>query len=475
MDNLTAPNDADSPLPITLPPIKPNAHSYWCATWEDDSNSPVFGRLFFNSKHHVTVQHWIRTFDTSASALTPTSQNVSLTACSGCHLNNPSKLFKRKSSKPNKRFSHLPCVFNIEHEETVSLKDYHIGTLNPLGINMLRCTYFHISHLIRDSLRPHLSSQSQISEIASDNLTTSHPLQYGLFFKHKSDFINPTVSTRSFVKSIFDAQGFNEFINLKRCNTISFLNNTRGIDWPATWNRFKNCSILPKSHTSFKKSIHVAFASKLMLDELPLLSKLQTTRRPDLYDNDWNCFLCNGNKETWDHLWQCSALKPRLLSLLNSTKQAFETWIKENSRFHIDHFPDSWNDLTAWKYPDPIMFTTTFNFMIKGYIPADLTLKLAKYLYKTDISEAINLLMSKAIDIFHEDIWAYRCRLFAKQETALGIDQASKTSRSVYSPRRTSPSSFRRPFASPPRWMTWISQSMLQRRPWTDFRIYINS
>src|SRR5947209_21138 len=121
------------------------------------------------------------------------------------------------------------------------------------------------------------------------------------------------------------------------------------------------------------------------------------------------------------------------------------------------------------------MFTTTFDFIIKGYIPADLTLELAKYLYKTDISEAIDLLVSKAIDIFHEDIWAYRCKLFAEQEQNLGIDQSSKTSHSSPSIRHSTPSSIRRPLASPLRWMTWISQSLVQRKPWTDFRIYINS
>src|SRR2546422_315854 len=95
--------------------------------------------------------------------------------------------------------------------------------------------------------------------------------------------------------------------------------------------------------------------------------------------------------------------------------------------------------------------------MIKGFIPTDLTSKLAKYLYKKDISEAIDLIVSKAIDIFHEDVWAHRCKLFAEQEITLGIDQASKTSQSLSSVRRSPPSSIRRPLASPLRWMTWIS------------------
>src|SRR2546422_8813729 len=113
--------------------------------------------------------------------------------------------------------------------------------------------------------------------------------------------------------------------------------------------------------------------------------------------------------------------------------------------------------------------------MIKGFIPTDLTSELAKYLYKKDVSEAINLIVSKAIDIFHEDVWAYRCQLFTDKERSLGIDQSAKTSRSSLSARRAPFSSIRRPSASPVRCMTWIFQSLLQRKPWTDFRIYINS
>src|SRR2546421_6724012 len=188
LDNLTAPNDADTPLPVTIPPQKPNAFSYWCAAWDDDSNSPIFGRLFINSKHHVTVQHWIRTVDTSDSAFTPTSQKVSLVACSGCSLNNPTKLLRRQSAKPNRRISHLPCVFNIEHEETVSLKEFHKGTLNPSGINDFRCSYFHISHLIRDSLRPHLSILSPIDvEVCSESGQSGHPVIHPKFDRIRID------------------------------------------------------------------------------------------------------------------------------------------------------------------------------------------------------------------------------------------------------------------------------------------------
>src|SRR5581483_11800882 len=334
-------------------------------------------------------------------------------------------------SKPNKRIEGLPCVFNIQHEETVNLKEFHKGALHPSETNHLRCTYFYISHLIRETLRPHLA----LLDFVDPNLlheTAPPPLPvYGIHFRFQGDFISPSMPTRSTIKSIFNAQNFNKYLELHRCRFLSFLNNTKSIDWPATWNRFKNCSNLPKSHTSFKKSIHITFASKLMLDDLPLLSKLQTTRRPDLYMDNWNCFLCNDGKETWDHLWQCTVLKPRLLSLLASTKQAFETWIIDNCKFQINHIPESWNNLSVWQYPNLLSASISFDLLIRGFIPSELTRELAKYLYKKDISDAINLLVSKAIDIFHEDIWAHRCRLFAEKELALGIDQSSKTSRAI--------------------------------------------
>src|SRR5579871_5664860 len=57
------------------------------------------------------------------------------------------------------------------------------------------------------------------------------PIKQGLFFKHSLQFIKNKEAPCTFVKSVFDAQCFNNFINLQRCNFISFLNNTKSIDW----------------------------------------------------------------------------------------------------------------------------------------------------------------------------------------------------------------------------------------------------
>ena len=130
----------------------------------------------------------------SDTALTPSSQNVLLIACTGCSWNNPTKLFRHRNVKSNKHTSHLPYVFNIEHKETVSLKDFHKGLLNPSGIYTLRCTYFHISHLIRDTLRPHLSAPTTLNTFISDsNLRESHPYRYGLYFHYNSVYFNSSI------------------------------------------------------------------------------------------------------------------------------------------------------------------------------------------------------------------------------------------------------------------------------------------
>ena len=42
------------------------------------------------------------------------------------------------------------------------------------------------------------------------------------------------------------------------------------------------------------------------MDELPVIEKLKI-RRPDLYGKELNCIRCNKEKETLEHLWECSA------------------------------------------------------------------------------------------------------------------------------------------------------------------------
>src|SRR2546421_577453 len=99
-----------------------------------------------------------------------------------------------------------------------------------------------------------------------------------------------------------------------------------------------------------------------MLDELPLLSHLQTYQRPDIYQSDWNCILCHNDKETWHHLWLCPVLKPMLTALCQETKKGLEGWIRASNPNVPLNFPSTWDNLECWSYPD--QDPTRFSFEI---------------------------------------------------------------------------------------------------------------
>src|SRR6185436_14387415 len=137
----------------------------------------------------------------------------------------------------------------------------------------------------------------------------------GLFLRVDNQHLSVAQPVRGFVKSIHSAINFHNLLSLNRWSRINFFNNRSMIDWTATWHLWKFKLDLSSQQTSFKHSALKAFCAKLLMDELPLLHRLQTIWRPDLYDPDWNCILCHEAKETWTHLWQCSTLIPLLRPL----------------------------------------------------------------------------------------------------------------------------------------------------------------
>ena len=127
-------------------------------------------------------------------------------------------------------------------------------------------------------------------------------LDYNLQFNSSSSSHQVQTAPRTFMKTLFDALRFNSLLALPRWKTVESWHSLRYLDWPATWLLFNHIHNGSKSSTSFSSSAKKAFSTKMMLNELPLLSILQTIRRPDLYDASWNCILCHLDKETWSHL-----------------------------------------------------------------------------------------------------------------------------------------------------------------------------
>src|SRR4051812_6569966 len=91
-------------------------NSYWCAKWDDNTSSLVFGRLIKNTPTKITAQHWIRRIDDSLNRdHTPSSQIIKLIECQGCPLNDPSAKLPSKGRLPDPRLTNLPCLITGPH------------------------------------------------------------------------------------------------------------------------------------------------------------------------------------------------------------------------------------------------------------------------------------------------------------------------------------------------------------------------
>jgi hypothetical protein len=213
-----------------------------------------------------------------------------------------------------------------------------------------------------------------------------------------------------------------------------------------------------------------------MLDELPLLSKLQTHRRPDLYNKDWNCALCNTDKETWLHLWHCPILKPLFQQLCFEVKSKMESWIIEHSNHSNVTFPSSWHNSDFWFYPTNDTSLMSFESLIRGFIPLQLTTALCTFLPKQKSLQAIGEILTDAKDSFRTQIWKLRCEKFVAFELSKGIDYSSKHSCANSSSTAQLSTSFSSLSSSiSNRWKFWISRSLATGISWMDFLIHINN
>src|SRR5262249_40067085 len=157
-------------------------------------------------------------------------------------------------------------------------------------------------------------------------------------------------------------------------------------------------------HTSFGHSKRVTFNTKLLLNEFPLLSLLQTFRRLDLYHASWKCACCNSAPETWLHLWHCPRWLPLFQQILNETKHTLLLLVSAYMWPQINHrrlsSDPTWNLLSCWTYPSSFFQSYQFSFesLIKGFIPQDLLFLLQQYVPKSTALSLIGQVTTIAKD-----------------------------------------------------------------------------
>ena len=466
-------------LDTVMIPSRSVQNSFWCATWDRANDSPIFGRIYKTTPQKVFIQHWLRDIvPTSSSIKTPQSQQIQLLECQGCSLQDSAA----RKGKSNKRTADLPCFFVKDHDQVLDLKHLSYADLKRTSPNLLRANFLQLSHAIRASFG--LLPDTLLGAHGDFPSRPSPPvLSCVLDFSFRADggsasFLPVTKPSRVFVSNLFDAYNFSSLLNLHRWSRISFFNGLQLINWAVTWSLFNHRPDSSKSSTSFAHSAKVVFYSKLMLDELPLLHLLQTSRRPDLYMADWNCILCHQDKETWSHLWQCPVLLPLFKELLVTTKKTFELWITSvNESRPAALIPPGWDTLDCWRYPSSDTSVFSFDNLLKGFVPAALVQTLSISLPKAEAVLAVQDIMTESKQVFWDRIWKLRCHEFHVFELSEGITQAKKNSRysRSQSDSRSSSTTARSVASRDSRWKSWISQSLIKGSPWMGFRIRINS
>ena len=211
-----------------------------------------------------------------------------MTECPGCPLDNSSTDTTRSTN--SHYFNQFPCRIRLPHDEVVKLnvlpkkkfsRDLPMEfntTLTNITSDINACFTISTEHTsfpqLLSSVFDHGKAQLSFASINTTTLTAV------------------TKDARSFTKDIFDAINFCDLLSLSRCSNIRVLNDQKLIDWPATWSLFGFHTNNNKSSTNFKHSSRIAFNSKMLMGELPLLDKL-VRRRPDLYNSNWKCIMCN--------------------------------------------------------------------------------------------------------------------------------------------------------------------------------------
>jgi len=180
---------------------------------------------------------------------------------------------------------------------------------------------------------------------------------------------------RKLINGIQQATLFEQFLALARFSPILPIHDLSSINWDCTWFCLGNDVETPSCHTSFTHNSTFSWASKLLLDELPLLSKLQL-RRPDLYLAEWNCVSCGLAPETWSHFWSCPTILPKLVGLKEAIKQALINILTSHDRSPSDGLSATMlfdiDNLDCWLTQPSILSSLHFDLLIRGFVPSSL-------------------------------------------------------------------------------------------------------
>ncbi|GET55853.1 ribonuclease H-like domain-containing protein [Rhizophagus irregularis DAOM 181602=DAOM 197198] len=213
------------------------------------------------------------------------------------------------------------------------------------------------------------------------------------------------------------------------------------------------------------------FRIKLLLDILPTLTTLQQ-RKPYLYSSDWLCSQCNSAPEDLNHLWTYPYILPDLNPYLTHCSEVIKFRDSCLSAFlslkSLDvAFQTGFSALDCWNYDTPSLSCL---WLIRGLLPAHLTIFLKQYFPLSVIYKTISPLLNDFQVELYGEIWLCRNVLFHAWEKSQGISAASKLRGppSYFSFTTISPQNNNSSLAtvSQDSWISWISSSIIRDGSW---------
>ena len=238
---------------------------------------------------------------------------------------------------------------------------------------------------------------------------------------------------REFVKSLFQAQYFNNFLSLRRNELLWSLTINDKIDWKMTTYYFNFNG--NKGTTDFDSSWLKLFKIKCLTSSLSTLSVLKI-RYPFLYNNyEWTCpnnvlTVDYGNiysvkrckeEEDFTHLWTCPSVRHQINKLINDFKLRIIYDTKScHADINVSLLETKLNRLQCFTFPT--LDNLDFINLSKGLIPSELVITLhnAGYSYNNiqhNICNNLNILLKQ----FHKKVWIPRCEALHKRECTVGI------------------------------------------------------
>src|SRR3990170_454224 len=451
--------------------------SFWCAKWNLKTYQPIIGKAIYTDTKSFKYQHWSLATSShpNTTRLTPGSQMLTLQRCSGCQLHNDT------NTRSSNHYIHsFLCRIVTEHHNVIQLNVKTLERFDPSSDSaVFNSTYNNVTSDIHASFTttPTLSSPSS-SLIPSPSGDSFDDGQLSLSFIDNSSTRRINTQARAITKDIYDALNFNNLLDLSRWrNDITPFSDASDINWPATWDLFKFHTNHKKCSTSFKHSAKVTFATKLMLNELPLQDNL-VKRRPDIYSSDIMCPLCDQEQESWDHLWTCSVLTPSLVTIRDATKLTMFQHIQDHVLGFTSTFVNTWDNLPCWSLPssDSTSSSFTFDFLVRGFIHSTLFDTIHTIVDKKVTSTIINHQIAAAQSLFKRTVWATRCELFQDWESGRNITSSQKhASSSGYSRNSSTQTSRSTTALSSHRWRSWIVSAIDTGKPWLGFQMHINN